>query len=112
MDETYMAEQQFTPDGRYLIVRGRLWRTSNPRLSADRRQALVDELMAARRAVAVAKRNDDACALRAARAQVDAAKHALGERGPVWWTDGTPDLNRHMVHTTPYAEWFASLAHT
>jgi len=23
---------------------------------------------------------------------------AVGERGPVWWTDGAPDLNRHLVH--------------
>jgi hypothetical protein len=35
-----------TPDGRYLVVRGRLWRTSNPALSPERRQALVDALMA------------------------------------------------------------------
>lgn len=25
------------------------------------------------------------------RARVDAAKHGLGERGPVWWDDGAPD---------------------
>jgi transposase len=25
------------------------------------------------------------------------------ERGPVWWDDGAPDINRHMVRTTPYA---------
>jgi hypothetical protein len=40
---------------------------------------------------------------------VDAAKRALGERGPVWWTDGAPDLNRRMAKGTPYAEWFAGL---
>lgn len=44
-----------------------------------------------------------------ARQQVDAAKIALGERGPVWWTDGTPDLNRHMAKNTSYAVWFAAL---
>jgi hypothetical protein len=27
-----------TPDGRYLVVRGRLWRTSNPALPPERRQ--------------------------------------------------------------------------
>jgi hypothetical protein len=42
--------------------------------------------------------------------RVDHAKRALGERGPVWWTDGAPDLNRHMARTTPYAAWFAELA--
>lgn len=28
---------------------------------------------------------------------------ALGERGPVWETGGKPDLNRHLVKNTPYA---------
>lgn len=106
-----MAEQLTTPDGRYLIVRGRLWRTSNPNLDPDHRQALVNTLMGARRAVAAAKRSADSNAMAVARQQVDAAKHALGERGPVWWTDGAPDLNRHRVHTTAYAEWYASLPH-
>ncbi|NIJ80619.1 hypothetical protein [Xanthomonas cannabis] len=97
-----------TPDGRYLIVRGRLWRTANPHLGEEARAALVSELMDARRAVKVAKRADDAHALTAARRQVDAAKVALGERGPVWWSDGADDLNRHLVRNTPYAAWFAA----
>ena len=98
-----------TPDGRYFVVRGRLWRRSDPSLTEDRRQALVNDLMAARRAVAAAKRGGDPDAMKAARAAVDAAKVALGERGPVWWTDGAPDLNRRMAKNTPYADWFASL---
>jgi hypothetical protein len=49
-------------------------------------------------------------ALREARATVDAAKTALGERGPVWWTDGAPDFNRHMARTTPYADWYGMIA--
>ena len=93
-----------TPDGRYLIVRGRLWRASNPHLSAAERERFVRELMAARSAVGRARRADDRDALAAAGRQVDAAKVALGERGPVWWTDGAPDLNRHLVKNTPYAE--------
>ena len=97
-----------TPDGRYFVVRGRLWRRSNPELSEDERQRLVGELMDARRAVARARRAVDHEAEGRAHAGVDAAKRALGERGPVWWTDGTPDLNRHMAKNTPYAEWFAA----
>ncbi|NHZ89888.1 hypothetical protein F2P45_12815 [Massilia sp. CCM 8733] len=54
-----------TPDGRYFVVSGRRWRTSNP---------------------------------------------ALGERGPVWWTDGAPDFNRRMAANTPYAAWYAGLS--
>jgi hypothetical protein len=42
------------------------------------------------------------------RKAVDKIKIALGERGPVWWTDGTPDLNRHKVSGSPYAEWWAA----
>jgi len=98
-----------TPDGRYFVVKGRLWRTSNPGLTPDVRQALVDALMRARRQVGLAKKAGDAAAERAARADVDAAKHGLGERGPVWWTDGAPDYNRRMAANTPYADWFAAL---
>lgn len=107
---TPVAASPTTPDGRYLVVRGRLWRKSNPALPPDMRQALVEELMAARRAVQGALRHDDPVALGTARARVDAAKVALGERGPVWWTDGTPDLNRRMARNTGYADWYARLA--
>jgi len=40
---------------------------------------------------------------------VDAAKRELGERGPVWWSDGAPDLNRRLARNTCYAEWFKGL---
>ena len=33
------------------------------------------------------------------------AKVALGERGPVWWQDGSSDFNRHPVINTRYAGW-------
>ena len=73
-----------TPDGRYFVVRGRLWRRSNPSLPEQQRAALVGELMGARRAVGVALRAGDKARVAEARAQVDQAKVALGERGPVW----------------------------
>ena len=98
-----------TPDGRYFVVRGRLWRMADPALSSEERSALVSELMAARRAVGVALRAQDAGRLAEARGAVDRAKQALGERGPVWWTDDAPDLNRRMARNTLYAEWFAGL---
>jgi hypothetical protein len=98
-----------TPDGRYFVVKGRLWRMSNPNLPQDKRQQLVDRLMLARRQVGLALKAQDADAERAARAQVDQAKRALGERGPVWWADGAPDLNQHAAKNTPYAEWYAGL---
>lgn len=97
-----------TPDGRYFVVRGRLWRMSDPALSEADRTRHVAELMRARSAVRNAK--GGAGDMAAARAAVDAAKRALGERGPVWWSDGSPDFNRHMARTTPYAAWFKALA--
>ena len=98
-----------TPDGRYFVVRGRLWRMANPGLAEDERQELVRRLMAARRAVGAAKRADDRAAEVAARAEVDLAKRALGERGPVWWQDGAPDLNRAKAKSTIYDAWYAGL---
>jgi hypothetical protein len=96
-----------TPDGRYLVVRGRLWRATCPHLSEERRAELVADLMAARSRVHRARRAGDAAGLKAAGEQVNKAKVALGERGPVWWTDGAPDYNRHLAKNTPYAAWFA-----
>ena len=95
-----------TPDGRYIVVRGRLWRAADPHLPGHEREQLVARLMDARRR----PRGDAGAAERgAARAEVQAAKVALGERGPVWWTDGAPDFNRRMVENSPYAEWFAEV---
>ncbi len=95
-----------TPDGRYIVVRGRLWRASNPNLSEAERTALVHALAAARRDVKAALRQQDPARLAAARAAVHQAKVALGERGPLWWTDGAKDFNRHMVKNSPYAQWY------
>lgn len=95
-----------TPDGRYIVVEGRLWRSSNPGLPAETRQGLVDALMDSRRAVKAALGADDPEALKSARSSVRAAKEALGERGAVWWDDGAPDLNRRLIENSPYAEWW------
>lgn len=95
-----------TPDGRYFVVKGRLWRLANPSLSEAEKDGLVSDLMRARRAVRSARTAADDEAEAEAHRQVDAAKIALGERGPVWWTNGDPDFNRHMVKNTPYQSWF------
>ena len=99
-----------TPDGRYFVVRGRLWRIANPYLAKDRRADLVDRLMVARRAVREAKKADDRATDAAAHKVVDEVKQALGERGAVWWKDGAPDFNRHIAKKTPYADWYADRA--
>ncbi|MDO6415357.1 hypothetical protein Q4F19_13265 [Sphingomonas sp. BIUV-7] len=109
MKATDAAAPPLTPDGRYIVVRGRLWRAANPDLAPDRRQELVNALMAARRAVGQAERMGDAAAAAAAHDAVHRAKMALGERGPPWWTDGAPDLNRRMAKNSCYAQWYESL---
>ena len=110
MPDTQDLDPPRTPDGRYIVVRGRLWRTSDPSLSESRRQGLVNALMDARRAVGAAMKDSDKRAERAARERVQQAKVALGERGPVWWDDGAPDENRKLARNSSYAEWWAQFA--
>jgi secreted PhoX family phosphatase len=98
-----------TPDGRYFVVKGRLWRCTNPALSAEDRNTFVRQLMSARRAVRFAMRTHDPQALKLARNAVNEAKIALGERGAAWWTDGAQDHNRKHVSNSPYAAWYADM---
>lgn len=76
-------------------------------LDEDTRQTLINELMAASREVAAAKRRGDDTTLTDARGKVQAAKVALGERGPTWWDDDT-DYNRYLIKNTPDAGWWLS----
>lgn len=105
-----VADVTETPDGRYIIVRGRLWRRARPDLESSDRDRIVGQLMDARRAVKAAKHARDTAGLAIARQSVDQAKHALGERGPVWWSDGEPDQNRRMVRNSTYADWYGRLS--
>lgn len=98
-----------TPDGRYIVVRDRLWRAANPRLTPARREALIRRIMDARRAVGRTKRADYPIVENAAHAVVIAARVLLGERGAPWWDDGSPEPNRHMAKNTIYADWFNAL---
>jgi hypothetical protein len=103
-DSTQRADYTPTPDRRYFVVRGRLWRLSNPSLDPEVHERLVRELIAGRRAIRDAPDRKERIA---ARLKVDAAKKALGERGEVWWHDGAPDYNRRLAVDTPYAAWFS-----
>jgi uncharacterized protein len=77
------------------VIEGRRWRVSDPRIPEDVRQALINELMSARRAVRDA---GDATGERAARDRVHDAKVALGERGLEWWVDGPePEVLRDRI---------------
>lgn len=77
----HRTEPERTPDGHHFVIDGRRWRATDPSIPDSFRQELVDELMDARRAV---KANETD-----ARARVQDAKVALGERGHPWWEDST-----------------------
>lgn len=72
-----------TPDGHHVVIDGRRWRATDPSIPETFRQELVNELMAARRAVKAQEPD--------ARRRVQDAKTALGERGAPWWEDRTGD---------------------
>ena len=81
-----------TPDGRHLIINGRKWRASDPSIPPKLRQELVDELMSARRAVKASEKD--------ARARVNDAKVALGERGQPWWEPRGPAAFDERISAT------------
>ena len=73
---------EHTPDGRYIVVAGRRWRATDPLIPPERAAELRSALMAWRREVRVTR---GTAAEPRARAGVQAAKVALGERGQPWW---------------------------
>ena len=81
-----MADRERPPttdDGHFVIIEGRRWRATDPALPDDVAATLRRALMAARRDVGKALRSGQDPA--PARARVQAAKVALGERGALWW---------------------------
>ena len=78
-------------DERWIVVDGRRWRATDPSIPDALKAELVAELMDARRAVGAALRGKDEGAERAARARVQHAKVALGERGEPWWEPATEE---------------------
>lgn len=76
-----------TQDGHHIVVDGRRWRSTDPAIPEKLRLELVAELMAARRTVGTARGDENATT--AARARVQDAKVALGERGEPWWETPT-----------------------
>lgn len=69
----------------FVVIKGRRWRATDPEIPEDRAAELRRELMAARRDVGAALRAQDEVAQKRARARVQRAKVALGERGTPWW---------------------------
>lgn len=79
----HRTEPERTPDGHHFVIDGRRWRATDPSIPDSFRQELVDELMSARRAVKSSETD--------ARARVQDAKVALGERGHPWWEERDGD---------------------
>lgn len=75
-------EVEHTDDGRYIVVGGRRWRATDPKIPAERAAELRSTLMAWRRDVQRTRGTDGEAATRAG---VQASKVALGERGTPWW---------------------------
>lgn len=71
---TVGAGHPVTPDGRYFVVRGRLWRMANPAIPEEQQNCLVKKLMAARRAVSQARKHGDHDGEALAHGQVDRAR--------------------------------------
>jgi hypothetical protein len=87
---------EHTSDGRYIVVRGRRWRATDPLIPAERAAQLRSALMAWRREVKATRGTE---AERPARAGVQAVKVALGERGTPWWEQ--TDAERRARWDTP-----------
>lgn len=71
-----------TADGRYIVVRGRRWRATDPELPDEVTGPLRSELGRARSAIGRAEDPDE---VRSWRDRVQLAKEGLGERGEAWW---------------------------
>ena len=94
---------EVTLDGRYLVIAGRRWRATDPAIPEERRKALTRALMSWRREVRRTRGTEDESA---ARAGVNAAKVALGERGTPWWeqSDHERQARWSTEVTTPRAD--------
>ncbi len=97
-----------TPDRRYVVIRQRLFRAGDPSLPVSARRAYVNRLEMAQQEARQAHEGRDPVALRRAQLAADDARAQLGERGPVWWDDGAPDLSWCRVASSPYASWHAA----
>lgn len=82
------------PQRAFIIIGGRRWRTSDPSVPDNLRQELVNELMAARRAVRDGKNQSE---IRRSRRRVNDAKVALGERGHAWWLPPSPTATNRRI---------------
>ena len=97
-----MGAPEGTADGRYVVINGRRWRATDPAIPEMRREELTRVLMAWRREVG---RTQETAGESAARAGVQAAKVALGERGqPPWWDQSDDERRARWSTEVPMPE--------
>jgi len=89
---------EHTDDGRYIVVAGRRWRATDPLIPPERAAELRSALMAWRREVRVTR---GTAAEPRARAGVQAAKVALGERGQPWWEQTDAERKQRWEAAVP-----------
>ncbi|GLY02667.1 MULTISPECIES: hypothetical protein [Actinoplanes] len=91
---------EHTPDGHFIVVSGRRWRATDPEIGEEAAATLRKALMAARRDVGAATRSGQDPA--PARARVQIAKVALGERGTPWWEQTLDERRRRWQDGLDY----------
>jgi hypothetical protein len=95
-----------TEDGHHVVIDGRRWRATDPDIPEQRRAELTRILMAWRREVG---RATNTSAERTARAGVQAAKCALGERGdPPWWQQSDAERRQRWQADVPVPPGFGA----
>ncbi|KUG58024.1 hypothetical protein [Nesterenkonia jeotgali] len=97
-EETPSAEE----DQRWLVIKGRRWRRTDPALSEELVTALKSHLGRGRSGVAAGKKTGDEERVTASRKRVGLAKTGLGERGPYWWE--LPEAQRISAAKAALAE--------
>lgn len=95
------SQPEHTPDGHHIVVDGRKWRATDPAIPEERRQELVDALMAWRRDVRRTRGTEQEAT---SRAGVHATKVALGERGDPWWEQSTAERQERWSAEVPLPE--------
>ncbi|MCH8559147.1 biopolymer transporter Tol [Nesterenkonia sp. LB17] len=70
---------------RWLVIKGRRWRRTDPALPEELVAALKSHLGRGRSGVGAGKKTGDDERVAASRRRVGLAKTGLGERGPYWW---------------------------
>jgi len=83
---TLTEEAQSAQDAeRWLVIKGRRWRRTDPALPSELEAALKSHLGRGRSGVGAGKKTGDQERVTASRHRVGLAKTGLGERGPYWW---------------------------